>query len=355
MRYFWLSITCLVGLFVSFGYPQGKQSKPKHLFPITLRDKGTGFIDQEGKVVIEPQLGGSMYGVAFSEGLAPVQINGQWCYVDETGKVVLRVKFARYAHAFTEGLGAIAVVTKNAGTPDEESKWGFIDTTGKLVIKPQFDETYGFSEGLGRVVVNKKWGLIDRTGEWVVEPTFLGAYWFSEGFASVVLVNDQRVFIDHTGRVVSPSQYEYTESWFQEGLAPVGVGMKWGYINTKWQIVIEPRFDYVAQSFSDGVAAVRVGGLWGAIDRTGKFIIEPRSSDGPVSFSEGLAAIRVNGKYGYMDKTGKIVIEPQFEMAQGFRGGLAAVTTNKDVRYASCCWHYWDYIDKNGKYVWKQP
>src|SRR6266550_1362854 len=307
MRSFWLGITCLVVLFGSVGYSQEKQSKPKLLFPITIQNKGTGFIDRDGSVVIEPNFGGSMYGAGFSDGLAPVQIDGQWCYVDETGKVVLKVKFARYAHAFSEGLAAIAVVTKNGGTTEEETKWGFIDKTGKLVIKPQFDETYGFSEGLGRVVVNHKWGLIGRNGEWVVEPTFRGAYWFSEGFASVILENDQRVFIDHTGRVASPSQYEYTDSWFQEGLTPVKAGTKWGYINTKWQIVIEPRFDYVAQTFSDGVASVRVGDRWGVIDKTGKFIIEPTSSDGPISFSEGLAPIRINDKYGYMDRQARLL------------------------------------------------
>ena len=355
MRSFWLGIACLFVLFGSAGYSQEKKSKPKLLFPITIEDKGTGFIDQTGKVVIQPKFVGSMYGVAFSEGLAPVQIDGQWCYIDESGKVLLKVKFARYAHGFTEGLGAVAVATKNAGTKDEETKWGFIDKTGKLVIKPQFDETYGFSEGLGRVVVDHKWGLIDRNGAWVVEPQYLGMYWFSEGFASVKLDNDHTFFIDHLGRIVSPPQYEFSDSWFHEGLTPFGSGGKWGYINSKWQIVIEPRFDYVAQTFSDGAAAVRVGDLWGVIDKTGKFIIEPKSSDGPIAFSEGLAVIRVDGKYGYMDKTGKIVIEPQFEDAHEFRGGLAAVTTDKNVHYASCCWHYWDYIDKSGKYVWKQP
>src|SRR2546426_4982851 len=220
MRTFWLSITCLGVLLVSFAYPQEKKPKPKHLFPITLRDKGTGFIDQDGKVVIEPQFGGSMYGVAFSDGLAPVYFNGQWCYIDETGKVVLRVKFARYAGAFSEGLGAIEVVTKNAGTAEEETKWGFIDKTGKLVIKPQFDETYGFSEGLGRVVVNSKWGFIDKTGNMVIEPQFTSAYWFSGGFASVGLPPDRRAYIDHSGKVVSNPEYQYTDAWFAEGLAP---------------------------------------------------------------------------------------------------------------------------------------
>src|SRR5690349_2737503 len=37
--------------------------------------------------------------------------------------------------------------------------------------------------------------------------------------------------------------------------------------------------------------------------------------------------------------------------AGDFRGGLAAVTRNPDVKYVQCCWHYWDYIDKAGKFV----
>ena len=50
-------------------------------------------------------------------------------------------------------------------------KAGFIDKTGKPVIKPQFDDTYGFHEGLAQVKIGDKWGYIDKTGRYVWKPT----------------------------------------------------------------------------------------------------------------------------------------------------------------------------------------
>src|SRR5262245_33663275 len=219
------------------------------LYPITLRE-GTGFIDQQGRVVIEPRFSGSSVGIHFGDGLAPIVVAKRWAYIDTTGRTVFTIPFASWAHPFSEGLAGVAI-----DSDDDRQKWGFIDRTGKWVIKPKFDEVYGFSEGMGRVIIDRKWGFIDREGKFVVEPQFKGAYWFSHGFASVVLENDQRVFIDHSGRIASPPQYIYGDGWFNEGLAPYGAGGKWGFIDTHWQPVIEAKFDTVAQIFSDGVAA----------------------------------------------------------------------------------------------------
>ena len=318
------------------------------LYPITLRE-GTGFIDQQGRVVIEPRFSGSSQGIPFGDGLAPVKIGKSWAYIDTAGRTVFTIPSASWVHPFGEGMAGVAVASG-----DDRQTWGFIDRTGKWVIKPKFDEVYGFSEGLGRVVINHKWGFIDREGKFVVEPQFKGAYWFSQGFASVVLENDQRVFIDHSGTIASPPQFTYTDSWFSEGLAPYSAGGKWGYIDTHWQPAIEAKFDHVHQTFSDGAAGVMVGDLWGVIDRSGQMIIEPQFKE-PISFHEGLAAVRIGDKYGYIDKTGKVVIEPQFAQASDFRGGLAAVTRNPRVHQVQCCWAWWDYIDKTGKIVWQSP
>jgi WG containing repeat len=294
-----------------------------------------------------------MYGLDFGESLAPVQIGKGWGYIDTSGRTVLTIPLARRAHPFGDGLAGVLIVP-SAEVSEDEGRWGFIDRAGKFVIKPQFDEVYGFSEGLGRVVVNRKWGFIDRQGKFVVEPQFKGAYWFSEGFASVALENDQRVFIDHSGRIASPPHYQFTDSWFSEGLTPYGDGGKWGFIDTHWQPVIKAEFNGVAQAFSDGVVAVTAGNLWGVIDRSGKMILGPQFKK-PISFHEGLASVRIGDKYGYIDKTGKVVIEAQFAQANDFRGGLASVTRNPNVHRVQCCWRYWDYIDRTGKVVWKSP
>jgi hypothetical protein len=338
-------------------FAQDQTRKSVFLFPITLPDKGTGFIDQTGRVVIEPRFVGSMYGIRFSEGLAPVLVdkrNTGWGYIDAKGKIVFTVPEARWAGDFTEGLAGVAFAAKATDSDEEKLKWGFIDKTGKMIIKPQFDEQYGFSEGMGRVVVNGFWGVIDRTGKFVIEPQFKSILYFSEGFASVTLANDQRVFIDHSGQIASPGKYTFTASWFSEGLIEFYSENKCGFMNTHWQVVIEPKFDECGQIFSDGIAAVRVGDRWGVIDKLGKFVIEPKY-ERRLSFHEGLAVMFIDGKYGYIDKSGAVVIEPQFLEAGDFRGGLAAVTRDPGVKTVQCCWRYWDYIDKSGKFVWQSP
>src|SRR5580704_212376 len=65
-------------------------------------------------------------------------------------------------------------------------------------------------------------------------------------------------------------------------------------------------------SSNAGGAAVQsaVGGATTAqqpTDQTVRFVIKPQFDEAD-SFSEGLAAVRVGAKYGYIDKQGKIVI-----------------------------------------------
>src|SRR5580704_7964273 len=52
-----------------------------------------------------------------------------------------------------------------------------------------------------------------------------------------------------------------------------------------------------------------------------------------------LFPVRMNGKYAYINKSGKLVIQPQFERAEPFTEGYAAVQTSGR----------WGFIDKTGK------
>jgi hypothetical protein len=65
--------------------------------------------------------------------------------------------------------------------------------------------------------------------------------------------------------------------------------------------------------------AEREGGPWGYIDKTGKVIV-PLQFDWAEPFSEGLAAVSLNKKFGYIDNTGRFVIAPQYT---GGRFGFA--------------------------------
>lgn len=59
-------------------------------------------------------------------------------------------------YIFQEGL---ALVQQNG-------KYGYIDRTGTLIIPTQYDYAGAFSEGLAPVKQKGKWGYIDRNGTW---------------------------------------------------------------------------------------------------------------------------------------------------------------------------------------------
>ncbi|MBU3130577.1 WG repeat-containing protein [Clostridium tagluense] len=301
-----------------------------------------GFIDKTGKIVIEPQFNAVNN---FSEDLAYVVVDGKYGFINKTGKIVIKPQFDDVT-SFSEGLAMVNVgnlwgfIDKTGkiicepqfnavgnfndglvGVRNDNNKWGVIDKTGKIVCEPQFDEINNFSEGLATVKIDDKWGVIDKTGKIICEPQFDEINNFSEGLATVE-IDDKWGVIDKTGEFVINPQFEDL-NYFSEGLAAFKLDGKCGIINKTGKIICEPQFDEVVY-FSEGLVEFKSGDLWGIIDKAGKIVCEPQF-DYVSQFREGLAMLKVDGKYGYIDITGKIVIKPQFDEVYYFSEGLSRV------------------------------
>ena len=76
----------------------------------------------------------------FSEGLASVQLNGQYGFIDNEGNVVIPLKYD-YAWSFDEGLARVQL----------KRKWGYVDNEGSVVIPLMYDTAGPFYEGLAAV------------------------------------------------------------------------------------------------------------------------------------------------------------------------------------------------------------
>lgn len=162
----------------------------------------------------------------FSEGLAAVQRNDKWGFIDKTGTEVLPCEYL-WAGDFSEGLAPVW----QTGNYDYV-KYDYIDKTGTVVISlPHgYDLVQSFSEGLARVQQNSQWGFIDKTGTLVIPCKYGWAGDFSEGLASVTNENEKHGFIDKTGTEVVPCEYASGRN-FSEGLAPMmDESRKWGYL-----------------------------------------------------------------------------------------------------------------------------
>jgi hypothetical protein len=93
-------------------------------------------------------------------------MTGKWGFIDKQGKLVINPQFDR-AENFVDGLAPVRIGDEKTG------KWGFIDKQGKLVINPQFDEIvadwdveFSFKEKSIPVRIGDektgKWGFISR-------------------------------------------------------------------------------------------------------------------------------------------------------------------------------------------------
>ncbi len=295
----------------------------------------------------------------FREGLAAVERDGQFAFIDKTGREV--VPFRPYGQAgdFCEGLAMV----------ERGGKWGFIDKAGNEVVPLQYDWVWDFCEGLALVGRNDRYGFVDKAGREVVPIKYDSACSFSEGLASVGL-DGAYGFIDKTGKEVIPLRYNAVYD-FSEGLALVqirigdepenGFPYAWAFIDKTGKAVVPfGQYGYHnavgnASFFSEGLAPVCEGidkygrnlGKWGFIDRTGKLVIPCRYDSLPdwmEGFSEGLAAvIDSSGEAGFIDKTGKLVIPCQYSLWRGrFRDGLTMVHDDS----FRC-----GFIDKTGRQV----
>ncbi len=278
-----------------------------------------GFIDREGKLVIEGQFEDAG---RFSQGFAPVFFEGAWFFIDARGANAFSRTFTEIK-GFKEGLAAVK----------EENSWGYIDISGKMVIACQFEEAYDFSEGLACVQIGKKedgsakYGYIDSTGKFAIDP-FLEFYdnqyfsWptaFSEGLASGWIKQDNEQpmvgYFDRNGEtVIAPAFIEGGR--FSQGLAPVSTSddsEKGGrYIKKDGSFAFRQEFARTGP-FSDGLAPVAFANpsneqSWGYIDESGKTVIAAGYTYAE-PFIDGIARVFIGdfSNEAYIDTTGKVI------------------------------------------------
>jgi len=332
-------------------HAQETNSGTEALFPIEENGRW-GYIDRTGKVVIEPRFNSA---TEFSEGFAGVEVKGQWGFIDKSGKLVIEPRYSRVS-AFSEGLARVQVAANRRGY----GIWGFIDHTGEWVIEPEYQDLtspeesdYSFHNGLAMIEVNYKKGFIDKTGRVVIEPRFSLAYSFSEGLASVRETMESKWgYIDTTGQWAIPPSFEWSSD-FTEGFAPVALDDGGcAYINRTGALALQPKFKTdqkdcaaVWGSFDGGLSRWKIGDKFGYINKAGEIVIKPEF-DLTYNFSEGMAFVVKDEKYGFVNETAQMIVQPQFYYAKDFHNGLARVFYARDR---------WGYIDKTGRFVWKQP
>lgn len=164
---------------------------------------------------------------------------------------------------------------------------------------------------------------------------------FSDGLATVTGLSDPATGEEATGfinkdgtKVIEPDpMYQGKKmrlNTFRDGRAWILKNGKYGFINTKGEIVIDPIYDDVS-AFSEGLAYVKKGETWAYIDRDGKVAFEgPKgysagsctymvSQNTIYDFHEGLVFVEdENRNIAYLNKKGEFVIPVSKNYEKGF-------------------------------------
>jgi hypothetical protein len=141
---------------------------------IRSTDEGvvSAFINEKGEYVFGKQFG---FVEDFSEGMASVEVNGKWGFINRQGEMVVPAVYQR-VKSFRNGLAVVANAKK---------KYGYIDKSGKVVIPFDYNDANEFESGLAPVKKGKKFGFINLKNEMVIKPGFENAFPFQKEIVSI--------------------------------------------------------------------------------------------------------------------------------------------------------------------------
>ncbi|MBK8678928.1 MAG: WG repeat-containing protein [Sphingobacteriales bacterium] len=214
----------------------------------------------------------------------------------------------------------------------QNGKWGCANAQGQLVIPAQYTAISARYDGI--ILAQKtpvQWVIINAQNREVqtiaakkitinnpIESATKGKLFAFEN------INGKWGFINTKGEVVLPANFDKIDA-FAEGLAPASQSGKYGYLNAQFQMAIASQFDF-AYPFNEGLAVVGNKNSWGFIDKTGKIVI-PLKYDQVRRFNEGRSWAKRAEKWYIINKQGREIKGFNFKQVQDFENGLAYVVT----------------------------
>ena len=263
--------------------------------------------------------------------------NTKWVFLDKRGNIAFMPEFMPWGFRFKEGYLPVWTSEKEAG---------FYAKNGEILFHSTCSHTSRFSDGLAFV---ENWGGLssNKSGSRPYRET---GYIDTKGTMRIALSRYQRF-----GRVVE------FHSNFLNGLAPIGINDRWGFMNTSGDIVIEPQFDCVLE-FKEGLAPARIhkNDSFICIDTAGNIVIPPVFKE-IYGFEDGRSlALKHNDRLCYIDRTGGIAYELNMSWPEYIdSGGLDYCGIEKYPNIVRSTDHKWvghDFHDglikivRNGKY-----
>ena len=282
-----------------------------------------------------------------------------WGALDAKGRVAVPIKFGEI-NGWSDGWGEFSRVRKG-------EKVGALDRNGKLIGGRYFDD-YEFPFILGQptnVLENDTWlsigpggslgpvigytaivcdnGLslikyaktmdyISPTGERVRGGPFKYNYMHKTSCGAPISVHkgDMHAFVTPDGTLIGDTLKINNSYGFEDGLAFVKVGKKWGILKSSGDYLVPPKYDALGGATSS-VYKVRIGEITSFISRDGTVVPAPdeiplATRKAPYLECRGGARLVIeNKKWGMVSENGEVLIPPIHDLMSCYKNGVAWV------------------------------
>jgi hypothetical protein len=229
---------------------------------------------------------------------------------------------------------------------DANSKWGYINTKGEQAIPCHYDFAKPFSDGRGLVAIKEnnefRYSFIDAKDSVYGAWRYSNAEPYHNGYALVQFridnIHYDWGYIDIDGNICPPLHVNEARN-FSNGLAPVKTEEGWGFMDSKFKMVIRSQYDFAGE-FSEGLCAVGNGNdtvqRWCYINTLGQQVT-PSTYLKAYCFSDHLAKVcteveEKSGRktirkkyYGFIGGNGDFLIPAVYQDASDFNEGIARV------------------------------
>ena len=341
----------------------------QELYRIHVNEK-FGFINEKGKLVIEPQFDNAF--LVFSDSVCYAEIGEKHGLINTKGEFILDLSSDINCVYMYDKKLQVAIFLANNGrmglintsgdiilpaiykvitydvygyiVEDTLGNMGYVNSNGEFVVPCKYDAVNGYHEGLMVVATSRKCGYVDTMGIWVIDSIYDDARAFGNGFARVK-ANQKWKFINRSGKIIEKLNYDDVLSGFTSNRAFVRQGDKTLLIDTLGTIIAENCADSI-YGFQNGYAIFQENGRYGLIDTLGNVIVRPvyeKLSD----LHNGLSVFEKKGKRGVLDTLGNVIIGAHHNFIVNNWPTLLVcqdISNNREL---------FSYYDKNGALIWK--
>lgn len=256
-----------------------------------------GVIDNQGNIIVPAQY--QKIEISPEADIMLVLQDEKYGYMDMQGKFIIEPEYDR-ARMFAGEYAAVAkffdLGDENRDSMGYTTCWGMIDRSGKERIPLGYDWLEASENGIAAVQLNQKWGFINAENKTIVDFKYYSAGSFKNGYAPVAIkenihgtsgddskdITSSWGIIDESGKEVVSCKYLSLQIG-DSGIALVQdhASSSYGYIDMQDKTIIEPSL-YRAEPFIGKLAAVgrrvdlpdgRVNIRWGVVDAEGKEIL----------------------------------------------------------------------------------